>query len=183
MLPKKANLGCGEPPLHRQDAMIMGDPENWLWVDKYVDHPNVVRWDVETLEEIPDYYLQEILASHVLEHISHTRVRDVLTLWHRKLETAGVLRIIVPDLVWACKQLIKLEKGQALDGHYYEFWGKHGLLSVFFGTHDRGGEFHHCGFTKSTIAALLLEIGFKDITIEEWYEGHDIGCLYVICHK
>lgn len=181
---KKFNLGCAEPPLHPQDLELMGGSiDGWGLVDYYVDHPMVLKWDIEKLDELPDNYAEEFLADHVLEHISHARVQSVLKVWYRKLAVNGKLTIVVPNLLWALQLVKKLELGQTVEGYYHEYWGPHGVMSVLFGTHSRPGEFHNCGFTKNTLEALLEKVGFKDIIIDLWMDGHDIECLYAVCKK
>jgi SAM-dependent methyltransferase len=46
---------------------------------------------------VPDQSVDEIRASHVLEHFSHLARRDVLAEWVRVLKPGGKLRIAVPD--------------------------------------------------------------------------------------
>lgn len=176
----KLYLGCARPPFHPQHLAVLGNPEEWVWVDKYIDHPQVKKWDAETLEEVEDGTVEAIYASHLLEHIPHTRVRHVLQLWNRKLKSGGTLILNVPDLIWACRQLIKLEGGTPLDGYYHTYQGDTGLLSIFYGTQSHSGEYHQGGFTKSTLGTHLSLSGFnfnfeKDIRQE--MDAHDMGVL------
>lgn len=181
---KKLCLGSAEPPIHPQHLQVMSDYENWQLVDQYVDHPQVMKMDATTLDEVPSDYLQYIYASHLLEHISHRIVPLVLKLWYTKLEQGGRLTINVPDLEWACRQVIKHENMQPLDSSVYtQFEGNNGLQSIFYGTHAHDGEYHKAGFTKTSLKRLLEEVGFKEINIEQIYEAHDMGCLIASCVK
>lgn len=184
MILKKFNLGCAAPPLHPQDLALMGGSmEGWGLVDFYVNHPDVLQWNIEELVELPDNWAEAFVVDHVLEHISHSKIPYVLRNWYKKLAPGGTLSIVVPNLLWALNLVKKLEAGQVLDGYYNEYWGPHGVMSVIYGTHSRPGEYHNVGFTPKTLEAALREAGFSDITLDLWFEGHDIECLYAVCKK
>jgi len=178
------NLGCGPFPLHQQHLTVMGgDLKGWILVDKYVDHPMIKKWDATKLDEVEDETAKQIYASHLLEHISHTKTEDVLKLWYRKMTNNGLLTINVPDLVWAAAQLLRYANGQPLNGYYYEFEGEHGLQSVFYGSHSHEGEHHHAGFTSDSLRELLGKVGFKEISIVEEIDAHDMGVLIATARK
>lgn len=175
---KKLCLGSAEPPIHPQHLEVMEDYENWQLVDLYVNHPKILKMDATKLNEIQDDYLEHIYASHLLEHISHRNIRSVLDLWHKKLQKGGKLTINVPDMEWVARQIIRFENMQPLQSSVYQvFEGNHGLQSVIYGTHAHDGEIHKAGFTKTSLEALLKQSFFKDITICQIYEAHDMGCL------
>jgi hypothetical protein len=179
---KHINLGCAEPPVHEQHLKLMrgiAPLEDWELADLYVKHPEVTNIDARTLDGIPDGFLYTIYASHLLEHISHRDVLEVLSLWYRKLAPNGRCIVNVPDLIWACRQAIRWENGQTLEGVYDQFEGNHGLQSVFYGTHAHGGEFHQAGFTKRSIGHLFLNAGFASVVVEQMYDAHDMGVLIV----
>lgn len=48
--------------------------------------------------DIPDGSVDEIRASHLLEHFEEYKVQDVLNDWVSKLKNGGVLKVAVPDL-------------------------------------------------------------------------------------
>lgn len=178
------NLGCGPLPLHQQHLTVMGgDLRDWILVDKYVTHPMIKNWDATTLEEVEDESVSHIYASHLLEHISHTKTDEVLKLWQRKLIPGGKLTINVPDLVWACSKLLKLESGQMLDGYYYQFQGEHGLQSVFYGSQSHEGEHHHAGFTETSLFTTLDDLGFVNIAVTAEMDAHDMGVVIATARK
>lgn len=177
---KHINLGCAEPPIHDQHIRLMqgiAPLEEWELTDLYVKHPEVTTLDATTLDGIPDGFLHTIYASHLLEHISHRDVPEVLSLWYRKLAPNGHCIVNVPDLIWACRQAIRWENGQTLEGVYQQFEGNHGLQSVFYGTHAHMGEHHQAGFTKRSIGHLFLNAGFASVVVEQMYDAHDMGVL------
>lgn len=179
----KLNLGCGPLPLHPQHLKVMTNPSEWTLVDKFVNHPDVKKWDAEILMEVANESCDHIYASHLLEHIAHVEVPYVLDRWHKKLAKGGQLTINVPDLAWAAKQVLRFEAKQMLSGLYTDFEGEHGLQSVVYGTQSHEGEYHKSGYTKTSLEEMLDGCGFKEIKVEEWYDAHDMGVLFATCKK
>jgi predicted SAM-dependent methyltransferase len=180
MIKKHVNLGCAEPPLHPQHITLMENIaplDEWELVDLYVKHPNITNIDAENLTEIPANYLRTIYCSHLLEHISHRRLNDVLRIWYSKLNFGGRIVINVPDMVWAARQVILYETTGLLNGYYDQWEGEHGLQSVIYGNQAHDGEYHKGGFTASSLTQLLEDVGFKDISIISTFEAHDMGVL------
>ena len=174
----KLNLGCGPLPIHPQHYSVMEKPEEWTLVDFYVKDPSIKNWDAEKLEEVENGSCEAIYASHLLEHISHRRISEVLTLWYNKLCDNGQIIINVPDLLWASREVIKYENDQPLSSSVYtSFEGNTGLQSIFYGTHAHEGEVHKAGFTQKSLTALLESIGFKNVAVTPWYDAHDMGVL------
>lgn len=52
---------------------------------------------VEDLSIFPENYADLIYASHILEHISHNKISEVLREWYRVLKKDGIPRLSVPD--------------------------------------------------------------------------------------
>jgi hypothetical protein len=162
----------------------MTNLDEWTMVDLYVEDPKIKKWDATTLEAVGDKTCECIYASHLLEHISHTRILEVLKLWKDKLCEGGQLILNVPDLLWASRQVVKYENDQIPDsGVYTSFEGNTGLQSIFYGTHYHEGEYHKAGFTRKSLTELLEKADFKNIQVTEFYEAHDMGCLLSTCNK
>lgn len=85
---KKLNLGSGD------------------WEIAGYDARDGKRGDV--LFPLPDAdgSVDEIRASHVLEHFAHNQVHDVLRDWVRVLKPGGVLKIAVPDFEWIARNYL-----------------------------------------------------------------------------
>lgn len=179
----KLYLGCGPGPLHEQHRQVMENPDEWTFVDLFVKEPNIKNWDCATLEEVDDNSVENIYSSHLLEHFPHVQIRDILSTWNRKLQSGGNITLNVPDLVWAAKQLIRMDNGQPLDGYYYQFEGEHGLLSIFYGSESHDGEYHKAGFTKEYFEKVLKETGYSDIVVEKKFDAHDMGVLIATARK
>lgn len=181
---RKANLGCGPLPLYPQDKRYMsGDESEWLLIDLFIQGPGIENWDMEKLPEIPDGHLEEIFTSHALEHISHRKVIDILKLWYQKLAPKGKITIIVPDLLYAFRQLRKIDNDEAPDGLYADEFGLHSPLSIIYGTHSQPGEYHLGGFTEQLIMTALSEAGFRNIVTRIEYEDHQMDCIIARAQK
>lgn len=184
-------LGCGPGQVHQQHLDIMGDLSDWVFVDKYVKRDDIKPWDAEVLSEVEDGTIGKIYNSHLLEHISHRRVQDILALWYRKLKKGGEIIINVPDLEWACWSFLEVlmaeRTGQKFPGYYHHTIKfedhEHDFLQIFYGSQANDGEYHKCGFTKESMKMLLENTGFKDIKIQQAVEAHDMGCLIVSAIK
>lgn len=174
-MPVKLYLGCAMPPFHEQHYELFPDLDSWTWVDKYIEHPQIKNWDATNLEEVEDESVDHIYASHLLEHIEHTRILAVLSHWHDKLKTGGKLTINVPDMGWVAREVIKYDKGAVLDGYYNVWDGEHGLMSIVYGSQSHDGEYHKSGFTERSLEILLKN--FAGFTIRHEFDGHDMGVL------
>lgn len=173
----KYNLGCGPLPIHEQHLAIMGDMEDWVLVDKYIQNPKIKNWDAEILNEISPNSAEVIYASHLLEHLSHARLERVLGLWYEKLKPGGKLILNVPDMVWTCQRLLKMESGQFVAGNFSTWLGERNIWEIFYGTHEHEGEYHNSGFTEGFLNMLLRKIGFAEIITHKEIEGHDMQCI------
>lgn len=173
----KLYLGCAEPPFHPQHLAILGNPDDWTWVDYYIDHPKVKKWDATLLTEVENGSCEAIYASHLLEHFPHVKMHEILSTWYRKLAPGGKLIVNVPDLLWTARQLVKYERGGMLDGYYNQFEGVHGLQSIFYGSQSHEGEYHKAGFTANSLHELLMNVGFEDIHTWTETDAHEMGVV------
>lgn len=183
-------IGVGGSPdmIHPQHHEVMSRFNvKWLYVDKYLDHPNIVKWDAVDLQ-IEDNSVDVIYNSHLLEHIPYVQTKQTLKHWHSKLKEGGKLIINVPDLEWACSEftrLLKLERegkqNEFVNNHYRSTgaWGAPdtSFLQIFYGSQANDGEYHKAGFTKESLTDALQATGFNSIEVNQVYEAHDMGCL------
>lgn len=99
-----------------------------------------------------DGSVDEIRASHVLEHFSHTHVALVLKHWTAKLKPGGLLRIAVPDFEKIARDYLA---GKNFDVQGYTFGG-----------HVDERDRHGCGFDRELLTELLLDCGLE--RLHEW---------------
>lgn len=105
----------------------------------------------DSLYPLPDAdgSVEEIRASHVLEHFSHREVSAVVNHWAAKLAPGGRLRIAVPDFEAIARQY--------LDGAPIN------TVGYVMGGHVDPRDRHGCVFDRETLVELLLNAGLERI--------------------
>ena len=110
---------------------------------------------IEDMSIFHDEYADLIYASHVLEHISHNDIKNVLREWFRVLKKSGVLRISVPDFEKIIN--IYLSEGRDIKA----------IIGPLMGGQDNTYNFHKSVFDEEYLRGLLLLIGFTEVRIWE----------------
>lgn len=150
--PIKFNVGCGQDKL-----------EGYIGIDKFDNSADINEdfFDVA----IPDNCADEILASHLIEHIPHHRGPELLAKWFNILKPNGKLVMELPDLEGLCKAFAETED----DDKRFE------LTVCMYGvvtgervpseeTLKEGTKFpHRWGYYPKVMKLLLEEIGYKNI--------------------
>ncbi len=131
-------------------------PEGFLTVD--IDpacDPDIVA-DVTDLHGIASGSVDEICASHVLEHIPWPLSFRALAEWARVLRIGGRLRVAVPDLALLSRLIAE---GRNV-------WCAAGLL-FGVGRLENQLEAHQYGYTRDMLLAMLRALGFGRIRLVE----------------
>lgn len=111
--------------------------------------------DITNLSGFADGSVNEIYASHVLEHLGYqNEVETALAGFFRVLTPGGGLRLSVPDLE-RLSQLFMHPKAPPLD--------RYRIMRMMFGGQLDPYDFHKVGFYWAYLEALLSEVGFSDI--------------------
>lgn len=126
---------------------------------KLEEYENIDRIDGKEAYPLdyPDNSIEEIRASHLLEHFSHTVVFDVVKHWVDKLQLGGVLKIAVPDF----RKLV--------DGYLEKTSDK--TCIQLMGSQINENEFHNCIFDESTLRQIMESAGLSDI--KHWNDKRD----------
>lgn len=115
------------------------------------------RCDLRRLP-VPDESFDVVHARHVLEHFGRAEVLTTLQEWTRILRVGGELRLSVPNLLAAARDVLLMEEG-LIAPHPYPFWQLYGAQ-----TDER--DLHHNGFTPRRMRLLLERLGcFEDIDV------------------
>lgn len=145
-LPKNPNgkiyihLGCGAI-----------NAQGFINVDlRPFSHVHYIQ-EVENLSIFPDEYADLIYASHVLEHISHSKLSEVLQEWQRVLKKGGILRISVPDF----EKLVNV--------YFSERNDIKSIIGPLMGGQDNSYNFHKSVFNENYLKELLLLSGFREV--------------------
>jgi hypothetical protein len=134
----KLNLGSGPKPLHLKGY------ENIDLKDGKKAFP--LAYDSETVDEIR--------ASHLLEHFGKKEVPYVLKDWVDKLRPGGVLKIAVPDFDKIVSDYVGKKKHAAP------------VDSYLMGGQDDENDFHKTIFNKESLTIYMKSVGLTDI--EHW---------------
>ena len=134
-------------------------------------HPNVsIVANVGDLRgKVADNSVDEILASHVLEHFSHTKTAEVLREWRRCLKPVGVLWLSVPDF-----------------NRMLEIYTRHGMsdfvVNMLWGDQGYATAYHYTSFDFIRLEGLLKGAGYGEIERLAWlpFWKHG-GCGSNVC--
>lgn len=150
--PIKLNMGCGQDRL-----------PGYLGVDKYNPAADI-KMDLLDLD-LPADCADEVLASHVIEHLPQHRAPEALKKWFTVLKPGGKLVMEQPDLEGLCKEFLETDGPD-----------KHNIAMCMFGAFvddannpevkEKGALSPHLfGYTPDTLRDLVGAVGFKDIAV------------------
>lgn len=152
----RLQLGCGKKSKPGKD---------WLNVD-IVPGPNVdIVSSAHELLNIEDNSIDEILAEHLLEHLTFYQANRALAEWYRILKPMGKLTLEVPDLEGLCEAFIEAteyQRFQSNQGH----WGLiHHIYGNQIGTSEKENlaQTHKSGYTFNRLKEMLEGVGFINI--------------------
>jgi predicted SAM-dependent methyltransferase len=146
----KVNIGCCDD----------GKLEGYINLDLNKDIPGVFPANALYLP-FKNNSIEEIYASHFLEHLEGHHIHLCLQEWHRVLIPNGLVRVIVPDMEVLCKEWLVSDINRKAN------W----LCPAIFGSHRGPGQDHKCGLDAPLLWTLLLTNGFKVIKCrhnEQW---------------
>jgi predicted SAM-dependent methyltransferase len=110
--------------------------------------------DCSDLSQFADESVDEIYASHVLEHVGLLKLPGTFAGIHRVLKKGGAARISVPDFELLCRM--------SLDPRY-NAEQRFNLMVMVFGAQHDAFDFHYVGFTFEFLRDYLLQAGFSSI--------------------
>lgn len=149
----KLNLGSGDKPL-----------DGYLNIDRKMGGQagTQIQWrDGAKCRTFHDGEVDEVRASHILEHFGFEQTADVLAEWVRVLKPGGVLKIAVPNFNW-----IIANRDNPLAEPY--------LMGGHLDENDRHGAI----FTEAKLRGLMKSAGLVDI--QPWVsETNDCASLPV----
>ena len=149
----KLNIGCGEKKLNGYkniDCRKECNPDICDFIQ------NIKTFDGERIEEI--------YASHIIEHIPHEDVPIIFERMHSWLKHGDKMFISVPDL----KMISWL-----ICGGYYD----HVLMNFLYGD-SREGMTHCWGYTENSLVKEVEKYSFKSLGKFEPFHNDDSGFVY-----
>ena len=144
----KLNLGGVEKFEGGSDSALL---EEFTNID-IRDLPGVdIVCDITKLLMFKDNTVDEIRASHCIEHISLNLIINVLKEWHRVLKVGGLLRIYCPDAKKIAQDFVE----NKIDCVEY---GR-----LLFGNQDYKENCHMLAIDRQRLDELVISAGFKII--------------------
>lgn len=101
------------------------------------------------LTQYPSGSVEEIRASHILEHFSVRDAMQALREWFRVLKPGGRIRVAVPDI----------HKAAAMSGQMKQF--------VLMGGQNDSDDFHKSAYDQEILEAFLDQAGFEGMQLWE----------------
>lgn len=147
----KLNLGCGSDL-----------KEGYTNIDLY--YPADIKHDLTIPLPYADNSVDEIYASHIIEHFSRDEWERVKLDWLRVLKSNGILTVACPEFE---KCLNKWLTDKSTD-----YW-----LKTIYGSQENEGNLHKNGFTKDSLIKELTEVGFYNLKVlDDTAENLEIVC-------
>ena len=157
-VPIRLNMGSGRDRL-----------DGFLGVDRFTPEADI-KEDIFDLV-LPDGSIDEILASHILEHLLHTKVPALLESWYNSLIEGGRIVIECPDIEAIAKAFAKqddLERYTSIMAIY----GISGNNVTEERVKDGTESIHYWGYYPKSLKDLLVMAGFnEDDIVQEKPQG------------
>jgi len=173
------NFGCG--------PMIL---DGWKNIDKYYDHPKVIKADVGAVGWSADVGIDGqnsvdlVFSSHFLEHVPFHVARSILKTWYNVLKPGGRMVLVVPDLENIMKGM--MDKSISFEIRYewlmLAMYGYQRDPNIPWSSRSDNdkidyGQIHYCGFTMEFLEKHLVDMGF--IIEDLWtYDGYQTPSLF-----
>ena len=110
--------------------------------------------DISDLSQFKENSIDEIYASHVVEHVDQNNIKKTLSGVHRVLVNNGKFYVSVPDMDILCQMFLASNLPRKVRFH---------IMRMMFGGQTDKYDFHYFGWNFEFLKDYLLEAGFKKI--------------------
>ncbi|MDC3121181.1 methyltransferase domain-containing protein [Candidatus Pelagibacter sp.] len=138
--------------------------EGWKILNIQKDEGVDFVGDISDLSRFEDNSIEEIYASHVVEHVPKDKVEITLKGIHRVLKVSGKFYISVPDLDILFHSFRSTLLNIEIKKH---------ILAMIFGGQDDQYDFHYYGYNFEVLEDYLKSSGFKQIEKVESFGLYD----------
>ena len=107
---------------------------------------------ISDLSQFDDNSIEEIYASHVVEHVDQKNIKKTLEGIYRVLKNDGKFYISVPDLDVLCRIFIHNKATVKAKFH---------VMRMMFGGQTDEFDYHYFGWNYEFLNSYLIEAGFK----------------------
>jgi predicted SAM-dependent methyltransferase len=115
--------------------------------------------DITDLSQFDDQSVEEVYASHILEHVRIAQINQTFKGIYRILKKSGKFYISVPNLESIAEVFLQLPEG--LD--------KYNLSRLIYGGQIDNYDFHYTGFWPAILFSYLSNSGFKRYKREKFF--------------
>lgn len=126
--------------------------EGWLIMNAQAKKGVDMIGDISNLDHLDPESVDEIYASHVLEHVPQKKVLDTLKGIRRVLRPGGKFYISVPDLDILAHSLINPQASPNMKFH---------IMRMMFGGQVDNFDFHYFGWNQLFLYDFLSQAGFS----------------------
>lgn len=112
--------------------------------------------DISILNKIKNKSVQEIRASHCLEHFPYWQTKEIINTWKRKLQKDGKILVFVPDLLYIIREWISEKKTMSFET----------LIQYIYGQQSYAYNYHYTGFSEYNLKRLFEGEGFKNVAVD-----------------
>ena len=143
--------------------------DGWLILNKIPSDDVDFVGDIRDLSQFNDNQFDEVYASHVLEHISHSEVMPTLAGIYRIIKASGVFYVSVPDL-----NILS----NCISSPNVSLSEKYSAMTMIFGGQTNSFDYHMTGFNEEILSHFLKNVGFSDVKRVEEFGLFEDGSVY-----
>ena len=110
--------------------------------------------DISDLSQFENGSVEEIYASHVVEHVDQNKIKETLKGIYRVLKNSGKFYVSVPDMEILCRIFMSKEAPKKAKFH---------AMRMMFGGQIDEYDYHYFGWNYEFLHDYLTEAGFKKI--------------------
>ncbi len=109
--------------------------------------------DITDLSQFDENSIEEIYASHILEHVTQEDMKATLKGIYRVLQKNGKFYVSVPDMDILCRLFLNIRDPKA----------RFHIMRMIFGGQTDKYDFHYFGWNISFLKGYLIGAGFKNV--------------------
>ena len=110
--------------------------------------------DISDLSQFENGSVEEIYASHVVEHVDQNKIKETLKGIHRVLKNGGKFYVSVPDMEILCRIFMSKEAPKKAKFH---------AMRMMFGGQIDEYDYHYFGWNYEFLYDYLKNAGFNKI--------------------
>jgi predicted SAM-dependent methyltransferase len=119
--------------------------------------------DITDLSQFDNESLEEVYASHVLEHVGINKIASTFNGIYRVLKKGGKFYISVPNLDTLAQLFVKVTEGK----------DKQAIMMMIYGGQTDSHDFHYIGYWPIFLFAILKNAKFKKYEQVEFFNIFD----------